>query len=125
MSALGKAAAGGGGDDAGDADDAGGGQRRAAVAACAGLQLLELQKCRALSDDSLPPLLCASGALRLLNLTDCALLRRPRLASASLVTVHLYNCLALVAPTIECASLELSTSLIASRCPSSPSAARA
>ena len=54
-----------------------------------------------------PSLLCASGALRLLNLTDCALLRRPRLASASLVTVHLYNCLALVAPTIECASLEL------------------
>ena len=74
---------------------------------CAGLQLLELQKCRALTDDSLPSLLCASGALRLLNLTDCALLRRPRLASASLVTVHLYNCLALVAPTIECASLEL------------------
>ena len=66
-----------------------------------------MQKCKALEDEALPPLVASLPVLGLLNLTDCQLLRSPTIASDRLTTLHLYNCLRLTAPTVACPQLTL------------------
>lgn len=74
-------------------------------ASCGVLQLLELQKCKALEDAALPGLTASLPALAMLNLTDCQLLRSPTITSDRLTTLHLYNCLRLATPTVTCPQL--------------------
>ena len=55
--------------------------------------LCQMQKCRALDDSVVPPLLDGAISLEFLNLTDCQSLHSPKVASERLIALHLYNCL--------------------------------
>lgn len=64
-------------------------------------------QCGALDDALVAALAAGSPHLDLLNLTDCKLLRSPRLDCSALRTLHLYNCVHLLAASVVCPSLEL------------------
>ena len=74
---------------------------------CAVLGTLELQKGGALDDALVGALAAEARQLESLNLTDCKLLREPRLACEKLRILHLYNCVHLLSVTVLCPSLEL------------------